>query len=79
MVILVTCKNEYDPIKDEGVDQKQFAHCKSMGFFSDAQRQLTPQSVVESDRISNSPEILWLSSLPARIKKIRSKMKALEC
>ena len=29
-------------------------------------------------RILNSFEILWLSSLPARVKKIRSKMKALE-
>ena len=33
------------------------------------------------DRIgqNNSSEILWLSSLPARIKKTGPKMKALEC
>ena len=52
---------------------------KSMGIFPDAQRQLTPQSLVRSGRILNSSEILWLSSLPAKMKKIRSKMKVLEC
>ena len=49
-----------------------------MGIFPDAQGQLTPQSLVQSGRISNSSEILWMSSLPASMKKIRSKMKALE-
>ena len=58
---------------------QDFTHYKSMEIFSDAQGQLTPQSLVESGRNSNSFEILWLSSLPARIKKIRSKMKELEC
>ena len=48
-----------------------------MGVFSNAQGQLTPQSVVESCRISNSSEILWLSSIPAIMKNIRSKMKTL--
>ena len=52
---------------------QHFSHYKPMGFFSDAQGQLTPQSLVESGRISNSSEMLWLSSLPARIEKIRSK------
>ena len=33
-----------------------------MGIFSDTQGQLTPQSVVELGRNSNSPEISWLSS-----------------
>ena len=47
-----------------------------MGFFSDAQGQLTPQFLVESGRNSNSSGILWLSSLPASMKKIRSKNKA---
>ena len=56
-----------------------FPHYKSMGIFSNAQGQLTPQSMVESDRNSNSAEILWLFSLPERLKKILSKMKALEC
>ena len=31
---------------------------KSMGFFSNAQRQLTPQSMVRTDQISNSSELL---------------------
>ena len=49
-----------------------------MGIFPDAQGQLTPQSLVQSGPISNSSEILWMSSLPASMKKIRSKMKAIE-
>ena len=51
---------------------------KSMGIFQDAQGQLTLQSMVGSGRISNSSATLWLSSLPAKMKKIRSEMKALE-
>ena len=58
---------------------QDFFHYKSMGIFPDAQGQLTLQSLVQSGRISNSFEMLWMSSLPASMKKIRSKMKALEC
>ena len=47
-----------------------FSHYKSMGIFSDAQGQLTQQSLVRSSRISNSSEILWMFSLPASMKKI---------
>ena len=57
---------------------QDFSHYKSMGIFPDAQGQLTPQSFVRSGRISNSSGMLWMSSLPASMKKIRSKMKALE-
>ena len=57
---------------------QDFSHYKSMGIFTDAQGQLTPQSLVRSGRISNSSEMLWMSLLPASMKKIRSKMKALE-
>ena len=57
---------------------QHFPHYKSMGIFRDAQGQLTPQSFVRSGRISNSFEMLWLSSLPASMKKIRLKMKAPE-
>ena len=133
MVVLVTCKYEKDPIKNEGarVDttlysnfsdaqgqitlesavvssrnsnssklscmfslharmtmikskmkelecSQDFSHYKSMGIFTDAQGQLTPQSLVRSGRVSNSSEKLWMFSLPASMKKIRSKMKALE-
>ena len=49
-----------------------------MGIFPDAQGQLTPESLVRSGRISNSSEILLMFLLPASMKKIRSKMKALE-
>ena len=57
---------------------QDFSHNKSMGIFPDAQGQLTPQSLIRSGRISNSSEMLWMFSLPASMKKIRSKMKALE-
>ena len=48
----------------------------SMGIFPDAERQLTPQSLVRSGRILNSHEMLWISLLPADMKKIRSKRSA---
>ena len=126
MYVLVTCKNEEDPIKNEGARvfitlyiefsdaqgqitlesvvvsgrnwnssklscmsslptrmklihtkmkelewSQDFSHYKSMGIFQDTQGQLTPQSLVESGPNSNLSEILWLSSLPASMKKIR--------
>ena len=49
-----------------------------MGIFPDAQGQLTPQSVVERSRNSNSSEMLWLSLLFPRMKKIQLKMKLIE-
>ena len=58
---------------------QDFSHYKSMGDFPDAQGQLTPKSLVRSGRISNSFEMLWMSLLPASMKKIRSIMKLLEC
>ena len=58
---------------------QDFSHYKSMGIFPDAQGQLTPKFLVQSGPNSNLSEILWLSSLPASMKKIRSKMKALAC
>ena len=57
---------------------QDFSHYKSMGIFPDAQGQLTPQSLVRSGQISNSSEMLWMFLLPASMKKVRSKMKALE-
>ena len=50
-----------------------------MMIFPVAQGQLSPQSIVRSGRISNSFEVLWLCPLLEKMKKIRSKMKALEC
>ena len=54
MGFLVVCKNEEDPIKNEG------ARVVTTLFidFSYAHRQLTPKSVMESCRNSNSSELL---------------------
>ena len=57
---------------------QDLSHYKSMGIFPDAQGQLTHKSLVGSCRISNPFQILWLSLLPAKIKKNKSKMKELE-
>ena len=46
--------------------------------FSNIQGQLTPQSRVESGSNSNSFKMLWMFLFLPRIKKIRSKLKALE-
>ena len=75
VVVLLTCMNEEDPMKNEGAGVLTRLYI----VFSDAQGQLTPKSAVEFCRNSNSSKLLWLSSLPARMKKIQSKMKALEC
>ena len=61
MHVLLTCKNEVDQIKNEGArvfTDKISPKNKPMGIFQDAQGQLTPQSLVRSDRISNSFEML---------------------
>ena len=46
--------------------------------FSNTQGQITRRSEVGSGRNSNSSEMLWMSVLFSRIKKIQIKMKALE-
>ena len=62
--VLITCENENDSIKNEGARVvTTFFHYKYMGIFQDAQGQLTQQSLVRSGRISNSFEMLWLSSI----------------
>ena len=54
IVVLVTCKNEEDPIKNEGAKV-----LTSLLFnFSEAQGQLTPKSVVEFQLNSNSSKLL---------------------
>ena len=50
MGLLVACKNEEDPIKNEGARAVTTLFIN----FSDAQGQLTPKSVMESCRNSNS-------------------------
>ena len=79
MHVLDTCKNEEDPIKNEGARVlTRFLPLLVYGDYSDAEGQLTPQSLVQSGRISNSSKMLRMSSLPASMKNIQSKMKALE-
>ena len=58
---------------------EDFSHYMSIGIFTGAQGQRTLQSIVGSGQILNSSKTLWLSSLPAKMKKNRSKMKAQEC
>ena len=74
MGFLVACNYEEDPIKNEG------ARVVTTLFidFTHAQEQLTPKSAMESCRNSNTFKLLWLTLLPARMKKIHWKMKALE-
>ena len=74
MGLLVTYKNEEDPIKKEGARVVTTLFIN----FSDAQGQLTPKSEMESCRNSNPSKLLWLVLLSTRMKKIYSKLKALE-
>ena len=75
MVVLVTCKNEEDPIKTRGT--RVFTTLYSN--FSDAQGQITPELVVVSGHNLNSFKLSCMSLLPARMRMIESKMKELEC
>ena len=70
MGLLVACKNEEDPIKQEG------ARVVTTLFidFSDAQGQLTLKSEMASCQNSNSSKLLWLVLLPARMKKIHTRV-----
>ena len=63
------CKNEEDPIKNEEARVVTTLFIN----FSDAQRQLTPKSVMKSCRNSNPSKLLWLVLLSARMKKIHPK------
>ena len=74
MDVLVTCKYEKDPIKNEGarVDTTLYSN------FSDAQGQITLVLVSVTGRILNSSKLSCISSLPARMRMIDSKMKELE-
>ena len=75
MVVLVTYKYEEDPIKNEPTRVLTRLDID----FSDIQGQVTLQSLIELGWNSNSPKLLWLSLVPARMKKIQSKMKEIEC
>ena len=68
------CPGYHDSIKNERASMETpFSHYKSMGIFLDAQGQLTSWSVVRSGRNLILFEILCMTSLPASIKRIRSK------
>ena len=71
MYVTNICKYEKDRIKNTWEKrQHRFPIISLWRFFSGAQGQLTLQSVVWSGRISNSFELLYMSSLPASMKKI---------
>ena len=74
MVVLLTCKNEEDRIKNGGAR----VFTKLYSNFSDAQGQITLVLVAVSDRNLNSFKLSCMSSLPARMRMIESKMKELE-
>ena len=73
--VLVTCKYEEDPIKNEGARVVTTLYSN----FSDAQGQITLVSVSVSGRNLHSSKLSCMSSLPARMGMIDSKMKGLEC
>ena len=75
MVVLLTCKNKEDPIKNEGARVFTTLYID----FSDAKGQITLESVVVSSRNWNSSKLSCMSSLPTRMKMIHTKMKELEC
>ena len=54
MGVHVACKNEEDPVKNEGAR----VVTTIFSSFSDAQGQLTPKSVMKSCRNSNSSKLL---------------------
>ena len=54
MIVLVTCKIEEDPIKNDGARVLTT-------LYIDFQGQLTLRSMVGFGRISNSSVLLWLS------------------
>ena len=75
MNVLVTCKYEEDPIKNEGPRVVTTLYSN----FSDAQGQIALVLVSVSSRNLNPSKLSCLSSLPARLRMIDSKMKELEC
>ena len=78
-VVLLACMNEKDPFKIESTRKvTTFLPLSVYGDLPDAQGQLTLQSKVRFGQISNQSENLWVFMLPARMKKIQSKVKALE-
>ena len=70
IVVLVTYKNEEDPIKTEVASVATILYV----YFSDVQGQIIPLSEVGSGRNSNSSKLFKsISLLPTRMQKIQSK------
>ena len=79
IVVLLVPKIKEDPFKIESTGVvTTFLPFSVYGDFPDAQGQQTPQFKFPSGQISNPSENLWVSLLPARMKKIQSKVKTLE-
>ena len=66
MIVLVTCKNEEDPIKNEGARVFTTLYFN----FSDVQVLITLELVVVSGRNLYSSKLSCMSSLPARMRMI---------
>ena len=75
MDVLVTCKYEEDPIKNEDTSVVTTLYSN----FSDAQGQITLVLMSVSGRNLNSSKLSCMSSLPARMRLIDSIMKELDC
>ena len=73
MVVLLTCKNKEDPIKNEGARVSQHY---TLIFQTP---KITLESVVVSSRNWNSSKLSCMSSFPTRMKVIHTKMNELEC
>ena len=75
MDVLITCKYEEDPIENEGARVVTTLYSN----FSVAQGQTTLVLVSVTGQNLNSSKLSCMSSLPARMRMIDSKMKELEC
>ena len=64
VMVVVTCKNEEDPIKNEGARVLTTLYIN----FSDAQGQIVLGLVVVSGRNLNSSKLSYMSLLPARMR-----------
>ena len=69
MVVLPTCKNKEDPIKNEGARVFTTLYIA----FSDVQEQITLELVVVSSKNWNSSKLSCMFSLPTRMKTIHTK------
>ena len=74
MDVLNTCNNKDDLIKNEGTRVFTTLYIN----FSEAQWQVTRESLMLYSQNSNSPQLICITLLPARIKMIQLKMKRLE-